>query len=68
MRKLLGRLFKRPRQKGLEQLSPEELRQLKLEADHLAAAVNSTRGDLSPSDMERLRQLKQILEEMNGLS
>jgi hypothetical protein len=65
MRNPLRWLFRRRTNKGLEQCSVEELRQIKHEADHLAAAVDSTQGQLNPDDMERLKRLKQTVDGLN---
>jgi hypothetical protein len=35
-------------------LSREELRNIKQEADYLAATIDSTKGQLKPEDLERL--------------
>jgi hypothetical protein len=36
---------------------------LKLEADHLTAAVDSTQGQLTPEDLERLKELTRTLQD-----
>jgi len=49
----------------LENLSTEQLRHIIAESDHISAAVESTNGLLKPEDMERLKALTQMLEEIN---
>jgi len=62
MLRLLKRLFGR-KKRGVENCSAEELRHIKQEADHLTSAINSTGGQLTPEELERLRRLTRTLNE-----
>lgn len=46
-----------------KRLSKEELQNIKQEADHLTAAVDSTQGQLKPEDIERLKALTRTLQD-----
>ncbi len=65
MKNPLHWLLGKRKRKGLAGCSVEELRQIRSEADYLAAAVDSKKGELPPDDMERLKRLKETLENLN---
>jgi len=55
---LRERLFFWRKNKGL---SKEELRKIQQEGDYLAAAIDSTKGQLKPEDLDRLKSLTRTL-------
>ena len=44
-------------------VSKEELRNIKQEGNYLTAAIDSTKGQLKPEDLERLKALTRTLQD-----